>query len=249
MRSRLVMLSLFVVGACGEDEPPPPPAGNRPPPAAPAGAKPAPGAPGGLQPRIRVEDRVTDPTEKASIRHHFRERDFAVEQSNRDPFQSFVVQQPGMQGNSDSSLPREITKKCRENNSVVGNYSYTDLRLVGIVAERAQRRALMMAGNLGHIIKKGDCVGREKAIVKDVGAGYITFQLQPEELPSGQLRQVEEHSVQLYPNQTPVLTPDYEPPPRTTAPLVAPPSSTPSTGAGQGRAEQPPVVTPPPASK
>ena len=61
---------------------------------------------------------------------------------------------------------------------------------------------MMDPGNLGHIIKKNDCVGREKAIVKDIGAGYVTFQVKPDELlPNGQPRPVEEHSVQLYPEQ------------------------------------------------
>ncbi len=180
-----------------------------------------------LEPKLKIEDRVPDPAEKASIRHQFRDRDFAVELNNRDPFQSFVLGQKGLVPTDGSKLPQDVTKKCqRDDQFVATNYSYTDLRLVGIVAERAQRRVLMMdAGNLGHIIKKGDCVGREKAVVKDIGTGFITFQVQPEDTSTGQVRNIEEHSVQLYPNQMPVQsqpTPDAS---STQAPVVAPPAA------------------------
>lgn len=167
--------------------------------------------------------------ERDAIRQVFSERDFAAEQSNRDPFQSFVLAQKGLAPLGDTGLPREITKDCSEKNMVASNFGYHDLRLVGIVAERAQRRVLMMdPGNLGHIIKKNDCVGREKAIVKDIGAGYVTFQVKPDELlPNGQPRPVEEHSVQLYPNQLTIISqPRYEQPGTgaPAAPVVAPPT-------------------------
>ena len=167
--------------------------------------------------------------ERDAIRQVFSERDFAAEQSNRDPFQSFVLAQKGLAPLGDAGLPREITKDCSEKNMVASNFGFQDLRLVGIVAERAQRRVLMMdPGNLGHIIKKNDCVGREKAIVKDIGAGYVTFQVKPDELlPNGQPRPVEEHSVQLYPNQLSIIQqPRYEQPTtgNPAAPVVAPPT-------------------------
>jgi hypothetical protein len=98
----------------------------------------------------------------------------------------------------------------------------------------------MDSGNLGHIIRKGDCVGREKALVKDIGAGFITFQVEPDNV-NPQASAVEEHSVQLYPNQlplasqprvpddpnksqTPVVGPGQQPPPAPTAnpPVIAP---------------------------
>lgn len=228
------LLFVLALVACGEDEAPsgpPPPMPGQPSPGVVRG--PAPPAPGGAAAvaRLKVEDRVTDPDERATIRHQFKDRDFAVDQSNRDPFQSFVLAQ-GLPQGGDAMLPREITKECRENNTVASNYSYTDLRLVGIVAERAQRKVLMMdAGNLGHIIKKGDCVGREKAIVKEIGAGYITFVIQPEDALTGQPRTAEEHSVQLYPNQMPLASqPRLDEPTRSTAPAVAPPGAAPTRG-------------------
>lgn len=227
------LLLVSLVGCSDDPPPPPPPPGARPataPPAAPAGAGKA------LVPKLKVEDRVADPAEKLSIRHQFRDRDFAIEVSNRDPFQSFVVGQKGMGSPSDgSTLQRDITKNCqRPEQFVASNYSYTDLRLVGIVAERAQRKVLMMdAGNLGHIIKKGDCVGREKAVVKDIGTGFITFQVQPEDTSTGQPRTLEEHSVQLYPNQAPVQSQPTPDEPKATTPVVAPSATNPQNKGSQ----------------
>jgi len=241
VRTTLFLASVLLASACGDDPPPPPP---------------APGAGGGgggakasatkdsknkLATRPKIEGRVSD-AEKANIRHTFRDRDFVADQNNRDPFQSFVLAQPGLGGGQQDALQRDPTKRClREDQFVASNYSYTDLHLVGIIAERTQRRVLMMdSGNLGHIIKKGDCVGREKALVKDIGAGYITFQVEPDVIGT-QASQVEEHSVQLYPNQmpltsqprlpdeatrtqTPVVAPGQQPspPPTNTPPVVAP---------------------------
>ena len=182
MRSWLPIL--MTLAACGEDDPPPPP---KPGGAAPAAAAAAAAAANGkhLTPQIHIEDRVADPAEKASLRHQFKDRDFAVEQSNRDPFQSFVVLQPGM-GAATEMIKRDITKRCtRDEQMVATNYPYSDLRLVGIVAQGTQRKVLMMdPGNLGHIIKRGDCVGKEHAVVKDIGTGYVTFVIEPEEAPA-----------------------------------------------------------------
>ena len=103
-------------------------------------------------------------------------------------------------------------------------------KLVGIVAQGAQRKVLMMGGPLGFIIKRGDCVGKEKAVVKDIGAGYITFLVDPDPTNLGQ-RGPEEYSVQLNPKQ--LTAADLEPPvpARTATPPAVPPSA-PSPGAG-----------------
>ena len=113
--------------------------------------------------------------ERESIRHEFRDRDFVAEQA-RDPFQSFVIGQGDIGPDSGSPKP-EPHQSCKKQDQFVAlNYSYQDLKLVGIVAQGTQRKVLMMdSGNLGHIIKQGDCVGKEKAVVKDIGTGYVTF--------------------------------------------------------------------------
>ncbi len=220
-------LLLSTMSACGEDDPPPPPPKSGGAKAAPGG-RPAKGPPG-FAVRVRIEDRVLDPEEKKGIRHAFKDKDFILEQSSRDPFQSFVLNQ-GVLGPSENKPALQVTKKCREDNLVATNYSYTDLRLVGIVAQGTQRKVLMMdAGQLGHIIRRGDCVGRERAYVKDIGTGYVTFEVNPDETNNGTVRNAEERSVQLYPNQMPITsqpTLDNEPV-RPSTPDVAPPTTPP----------------------
>ncbi|HEY0482848.1 MAG TPA: hypothetical protein VGD37_35245 [Kofleriaceae bacterium] len=159
--------------------------------------------------------------ERDGIRHAFKERDFDAEH-NRDPFQSMLV--------SLGPTPSTgLTRKCpSEDRMIATSYSYSDLKLVGIVAQGTQRKVLMMGGPLGYIIKRGDCVGKEKAFVKDIGTGYVTFQLELEATGVNQ-RPPEEYSVQLNPKQLVVNEPEVAPPApapsRTTiTPVVPPPA-------------------------
>jgi len=168
--------------------------------------------------------------ERDGIRHAFRDRDFDPDH-NRDPFESFLTQLgPRTPG------PPGLTPKCpREDQLVASSYSYSDLKLVGIVAQGTQRKVLMMGGPLGYIIKRGDCVGKEKAVVKDIGLGYITFAVEPDEF-----------SVQLNPKQLMVTEPELpSPAPRTTiTPVVPPPTALPSRGGATPPAEAPPGAAP-----
>ena len=161
--------------------------------------------------------------ERESIRHEFKDRDF-VEDQSRDPFQSFVVPQLGLGAGSNTAKPEPHQSCKRPDQFVAQNYSYQDLRLVGIVAQATQRKVLMMdPSGVGRVIKRGDCVGKEKALVKDIGTGYITFVV--EEDPDTK-RPATETSVQLHPGgvefevtsqPTPTATP--------TAPVVSPSSA------------------------
>lgn len=181
--------------------------------------------------------------ERDLIRHAFKDRDFAVEQ-NRDPFQSFLLPRLSV-GKPSDAVPLDPTKKClREDQMVATSYSYAELKLVGIVAQGTQRKVLMMGGPLGYIIKRGDCVGKEKAVVKDIGTGYITFLIDPDGSGMSQ-RAAEEYSVKLNPKQLAVNDPDL--------PVVAPrPPRTPvvpRAGSGSGAVMTPPSESPPPAPK
>ncbi len=248
MQARSWLPIMMALAACGEDDPPPAKPNGQATPAAAAGG-PAANTPNAklLTPQIHIEDRVVDPAEKASLRHPFKDRDFAVDQNNRDPFQSFVVILPGMGGPSAENVPLDKTKKCtRDDQMIASSYTYADLKLVGIIAQGTQRKVLMMdPGNLGHVIKRGDCVGKEKAVVKDIGTGYVTFLLEPDEAPAGTKPSSEEHSVQLYPNQMPIPagmndTPSGTPA-TTVTPVVPPPPSAPRPkGPAAPIVEQPP---------
>ncbi len=220
---KLAALAL-VLAACGGDDsggdPPPKPAT---PPGSPAAVAAAAGSKTLLTPQVHVEDRASE-AERASIRHQFKERDFATDQ-NRDPFQNYVVLQPGL-GEDTKAPVIEVTQHCKDPKQMVAsNYSYADLKLVGIVAQGTQRKVLMMdSGNLGHIIKRGDCVGKEKAVVKDIGTGYVTFQVESD--PNASARPAEEKSIQLHPSELNVSDlPSDVPsmmPTRSNTPMVSP---------------------------
>jgi Tfp pilus assembly protein PilP len=181
--------------------------------------------------------------ERDAIRHDFMERDFVADQS-RDPFFNFVLMPSGLGDNSSKEKPEPHQSCKRRDQFVATNYSYQDLKLIGIVSERAQRKVLMLdTAGLGYIIKRGDCVGKEKAVVKDIGTGYITFVV--EEDPESK-RPAQETSVPLHHDTQPVANaPDVAP--EVTAPIVAPPR----TGLGasvtppQAPPPHPPVVLPP----
>jgi hypothetical protein len=159
--------------------------------------------------------------ERDSIRHEFKDRDFVSDQV-RDPFQSFIIIQKGLEAEPD----RKVEGPCnRADQFVAGNFSYLDMRLVGIVAQGTQRKVLMMdRTNIGHIIRRGDCVGKEKAVVKDIGPGFVTFVVHPAPEDRSN-RQPEERSVLLHPKGLQVA-PQAQPEAVTpNAPIVAPPPS------------------------
>jgi Tfp pilus assembly protein PilP len=172
--------------------------------------------------------------ERESIRHEFKDRDFLAEQA-RDPFQSFLLPQAGLGTPGGESKP-DLDKTCsRQDQLVASNFGYEDLKLVGIVAQGTQRKALMMdTANVGHIVKRNDCVGKERAIVKDIGTGFVTFVI----VSDDGKRPPVERSVPLYPNGLSAVLPTSQPPPvdqPPSAPVIAPPGS------------QAPVIAPPPS--
>ena len=158
--------------------------------------------------------------ERDSIRHEFKDRDFVPDQT-RDPFQSFIIVQKGLE---EPVEKHEDLGPCRRQDQLVAsNYSYLDMRLVGIVAQGTQRKVLMMdRGNLGHIIRRGDCVGKEKALVKDIGPGFVTFVIQPDENDKTPNRIPTEHSIQLNPKGLQVAPQPADMTQQPQAPIVAP---------------------------
>lgn len=157
--------------------------------------------------------------ERESIRHDFKDRDF-VEDQSRDPFdQSGVIAQAGL--GKVSTTKQEPHQSCKRPEQFrATNYSYQDLRLVGIVAQGTNKRVLMMdTANLGWIIHRGDCVGKEKAVVKDIGTGYVTFVV--DEDPDTK-RPATETSVQLHPGGLEMDLPTSQPSPAGAGPTLLP---------------------------
>ena len=84
--------------------------------------------------RSRTRSRCEPCPERESIRHEFKDRDFVADQA-RDPFQSFVIIQPGLGAGSNTSKPEPHQTCKRPDQFVAPNYRYQDLKLVGIVAQ------------------------------------------------------------------------------------------------------------------
>jgi Tfp pilus assembly protein PilP len=164
--------------------------------------------------------------ERDTIRHLFKDRDFAIE-TNRDPFSNAIMRPAAGSGSGD--LPRDLTNRCpRQDQLRVPNYGYMDLKLVGIVRQGTQRKVLMMdPGNYGHIIRAGDCVGKERAWVKDIGDNFVCLEATD---PSG-TRVLEPHCPELHSKSVTPLPTDIAPPATrtTTPPVTTPPTQTPPT--------------------
>jgi hypothetical protein len=137
--------------------------------------------------------------ERDSIRHEFKDRDFASDQA-RDPFESFVMPQADLAKTGDK--PKDLGPCRRTDQLIASTFSVRELKLVGIARQGTKRKVLMVdPSNLGHSIERADCVGKEKALVQDIGTGYVHFQINPEQADRGPQRPVEDYSVELHQNE------------------------------------------------
>lgn len=207
----IALLGVGSLGACGdEEEPPPVKQGNR----ATSGGAPGRGAGAAQQTEMlsilrRIEDRAADPKERDSLRHRFRDTDFAFDPTgtmNRDPFRSYVIAQPGV-SSSEGGLALEPTEVCPSKKQIATGVPARELKLIGIVSRGTTRWALLSeAGQKGHIVHLGDCVGKEKARVTKMGATFVDGEIAAEVTATNQpLRPAEKVTWQLHPKQLPVL--------------------------------------------
>lgn len=201
IRITLVAMSLAACGGGGGDEPPPESAAGGAAAAAAPAAVAAPGTkPGDLQVYLKVED-VVPADEVKTIRHKFKERDFALDPSgneNRDPFQSFVINQPGVSSGNQNATQQPVTQKCEH--MIGSNYALRDLKLVAIMSRGLRRYALFQdTADRGNLAGKGDCLGKEKAQVKEIGDRTVTLTLIPEVVPNQAARAAEDKPIWLYP--------------------------------------------------
>jgi len=166
--------------------------------------------------------------ERDGIRHEFKDRDFVEADDMRDPFHSYIIIPPELVNHESKKEP--LGPCTRPDQLVATNYSYLDLKIVGIVAQGTQRKGLMMdSSNIGNIVKRGDCVGKEKALVKDIRDDALTVVVNPEQPAKGPIRPPIEHTYELHPGglQVPVSAPgpDASGP---SGPMVAPPVAPPA---------------------
>ena len=227
------------LAGCGdsedEDSPPPAPAPTPVQAAAPRVVTPGqPGVKGPLTTYVHVEDLMATEAERATIRHQFRESDFSPSSDgdNRDPFRSYLLD-PGI-FDQPSGNTGPVTELCTAKQMVATSYSIRDLRLVGIVSRGLKRYALMQdSANFGQIVTRGDCIGKEKARVKEIGAGYLTLEVKPDGAAPGTATIAQERSIPLYPDELPVLRSSDD---EALPPVILPPQLPPPGGAASGGA-------------
>jgi Tfp pilus assembly protein PilP len=174
---------------------------------------------------IPTLERTVPLEEAATIRRRLKERDFAVDPTgteNRDPFRSYLLPQVSNEPVSPIASARP-TDRCPKKKLVASNYALRDLVLMGIVVRGAQRFALFRDAKDGHLVDRGSCLGREKALVTEIGDGHVTIEILPEMVAGGAEPTPEKRSIPLYASEITVEDVDDldETPPATT-PAPAP---------------------------
>lgn len=202
MTSRsLLMLAgfgLILAGAaCGDDggssssTPPPKPKKRRA--APPAAALAVAGQ--GLATYIKVDE---------ELRHPLTELDFVPDvsgETNRDPFRSWVLQPVLIPADSDEARPVDV---CTEGKVRWGapSYSVRDLELIGLV-KRGRSYAQFTDGSEkdSWIVRKGDCIGQEKAIIEEIGVGYVRLSITPPAPPGAPAPPAQKQNISLHPDE------------------------------------------------
>lgn len=163
-----------------------------------------------LQFYSKIESYAGDEEEAKSLRRPFTSKDFDVDvtgEENRDPFRSYVIRQPGVSTQDRGASMAEPTEFCTNKNLVAPSYALRDLRLVGIVLRGTGAYALFRdSANYGHIVRKGDCLGQERARVAEIRTGFVSLQVMPDASPTQEPKSAQERAIQLYPEELPLET-------------------------------------------
>lgn len=157
-------------------------------------------------------------------RQPFSEIDFTPDpggDENRDPFRSYVIPQGETSRSDGKGSTIQPTDICTEKNSRASAYSVRELRLIGIVLRGTRSFAQFRDPNpgQGHIVTVGDCIGKEKAMVEKIGAGFVTLEVVPEAAANTEA-QSERRDIQLHPTDLQPSEESLEPPPPAPAPAA-----------------------------
>ncbi len=195
----LLCAILLALSACGGDEstaPPPPKPG--------ASKKTAKATPKG---RGKTATLDTYSQILPDYRRKFTEADFRADPNgdeNRDPFRSFVIRQGSLGRSNKDTSNVQPTDVCTMKNSRAPGYSLRDLRLIGIVLRGTKSFAQFRdASGYGWIVRRGDCLGKEKATVQAIGVGSVTLEVVPEAPPNTEPPPPERRDIPLYPAELP----------------------------------------------
>lgn len=149
------------------------------------------------------------------LRRDLGEGDFDPDPSgarNRDPFQSFVIDQPELLQRDDED-EHDRDEICDDGSSVATDYALSDLSLMGIVLRGTTGYALFRDGHGdGHIVRRGECLAAEQAIVTGIGSDYVQLETETGEGGDGE-PQTDEKEILLHPDESPdsvLADPDEE---------------------------------------
>ena len=162
---------LAATSGCGNDPVPAPPQTR--PAEGPEGA----GATAGGQPAGVPGAASVSPYPKVAdeFRRELGSRDFAADPTgdlNRDPFRSYLVSAP-----SSAQTVLGAQDEC-ERRMVAGDSGLRDLKLTGIVHQGTRTFAQFTDGKkLGHTARRGDCLSKDKARVREIGDDRVVMDI------------------------------------------------------------------------
>jgi hypothetical protein len=140
---------------------------------------------------VSTLEKVVPPDEAPTIRRRLKDRDFMPDLTgteNRNPFQSFTLPQmaAGTQPTTGPGPAPKPTDLCARNKLKASSYAIKDLALIGIVRRGSQYFAMFRdPKKVGHVVERGNCLGREKALVTAIGDDLVTTERLPEMVPGG----------------------------------------------------------------
>jgi Tfp pilus assembly protein PilP len=117
---------------------------------------------------------------------------------NRDPFRSYVLEDtaPTSQG----KLPQEIDE-C-ERRTVAQSFGLRELKLIGVVKKGTTAYALFTDSQRdGHIAKRGDCLSKDRARIKEIGATNMIIEIRGQAAPGAPAPEPREEEWRLHPEQ------------------------------------------------
>jgi hypothetical protein len=203
-RTHLALCGVALLAACGDDAPKSAPRAAAPAvnPATPSVARPQPGAPGApLGPGQKAPSPLfTYPKAPDKFRVTFTPDMFEPDPTgdkNRDPFRSYLVEETQTPGKTPDG-PR-LEDECK-NRTVADAYGLRDLHVVGIVKKGTTAYALFVdTQGFGHIAKRGDCLSKDKARIKEIGTQSITVEIRGDAPPGAPAPTPREEEWKLHP--------------------------------------------------
>ena len=118
---------------------------------------------------------------------------------NRDPFRSYLVDEA-----ASATMPGKAAQSVDEceKRMVAEQFGLRDLNLVGIVKKGTTAYALFLdTQSFGHIARRGDCLSKDKARVKEIGQSSIIVEVRGDAPPGQPAPDPREEEWKLHPEQ------------------------------------------------